>query len=58
MEMTQAICEIIQGARDEAEEKEEKKAIAEFLTSRGPSDLCDDMKTPAQNQLTITLHSL
>jgi|SoimicMinimDraft_15_1059743.scaffolds.fasta_scaffold108612_2 hypothetical protein len=58
MEMTQAICEIIQGARDEAEEKEEKEAIAELLKVEGPVRLCDDMKTPAQNQLTITLHSL
>ena len=36
MEMTQAICEIIQGARDEAEEKEEKGAIAELLKVEGP----------------------
>jgi hypothetical protein len=38
MEMTQAICEIIQGARDEAEEKEEKEkeAIAERLKVEGP----------------------
>jgi hypothetical protein len=34
--MTQAICEIIQGARDEAEEKEEKEAISELLKVDGP----------------------